>query len=478
MPARRRKPSNAMLYTLIIFVGLFIITTTIAVIYYVRAEDYRTRTTDLQSQIDELANSREQQTKGTIIGTRLSQKSWLGTMVDYLDTTVSIIVGGVPQPTSSEVKVNNASTEFTNALNIVNKHIDIGDPNTTGLIQIVKGLTAELESTKKLQLATQEQLNNLQEEFNSANQANFETEQALLAEKDILHQLVNKIQEDYNDLQVELEQTTEERVKNLMNQLEMERANLKTLNDTLLKTQAQLRMSEDIMRRAQQEVMNIKPPPDREVLAYKFDGRIILVNNQAKTVHINIGSDNHVYRGLTFTVYDRGTSIPRDGKGKAEIEVFDVAKNYSVARIIQKETTRPILYDDIVANLIWDSDKTNVFVIAGDFDLDNNGNIDDNAIDKMKIFIEKWGGRVVDTISIDTDFLVLGQQPLVLEKPTFEELEADPSAMERYENSLERLNNYNDIQARAQDLWIPIFTYERFLYFIGFKTQISRAGAF
>ena len=43
MPVRRRKQSNAMLYTLIIFVGLFIASTTVAVIYYVKAEEHRTK---------------------------------------------------------------------------------------------------------------------------------------------------------------------------------------------------------------------------------------------------------------------------------------------------------------------------------------------------------------------------------------------------------------------------------------------------
>lgn len=477
MPARR-KPSSAMLYTLIIFVGLFIIATTIAVIYYVKAEDYRTRGADLQNQIDELADSREQRTTGTIVGTRPSQKSWLGTMVDYLDTTVSLIVGGVPQPTSAEVKVNNANTKVTNALNLAKEYIDIGDTNSIGLIPTVKRLVAELDNTKNLQLATQEQLNNLQEEFDNVNQANLEKDQILSAEKEELIRQVEQAKENYNQLQALLEQTTEERVKNLMDQLEEERASLKALNDTLLKTQAQLKMSEDMMRRAQQEVMNIKPPPDSEVSAYEPDGKIILINDQTKTVHINIGSNEHVYRGLTFTVYDRGTSIPRDGKGKAEIEVFDVAPTYSAARIMQPEKAKPILLDDIVANLIWDSDKTNVFVIAGDFDLDNDGNIDEKAADKMKVLIEKWGGAVADAVSIDTDFLVLGQQPQVLERPTFEEMEVDPSAMEKYEASLQRLNRYNDVQTRAQGLWIPIFTYDRFLYFIGYKSQIGRAGVF
>ena len=479
MPARRRKQSNAMLYTLITFVGLFIVATTIAVIYYVDAEDKKTRLADIQNQIDDLADSGERNALGTIIGTKASRKSWLGTMVEHLDGTASRIVGGAPETTSAEAKINDVNTKVGNALKSAQEHIDIADANTIGLVQIIGDLTAELDNTIKAKLATQKQLNDLEQKFANANKANSEKEQALQSEKNKLQEQVNQIQADYNDLQVRLEQSTTEQVDTYRNQLEQARANLKALNDILLKTQAELKMSENIMKRAQQEVMDIKPPPDHEVLAHRADGRIILIDDQAKVVHLNIGSNQHVYRGLTFTVYDRSGPIPKDGKGKAEIEVYDVAETYSAARITRSEAKRPILDGDIVANLIWNSDKTNVFVVAGDFDLDNDGNFDSNAIGRIRALIEKWGGRVADTISIDTDFLLLGGQPQVpTQQPTFEELELDPGAMQRYEALLQRLNHYNQLQGQAQALWIPVFRYERFLYFIGYKGQISQAGAF
>ncbi|MFH1882934.1 MAG: hypothetical protein ABIL62_09520 [Planctomycetota bacterium] len=479
MPARRRKQSNAMLYTLITFVGLFIVATTIAVIYYVDAEDKKTRLADIQNQIDDLAESNERNALGTIVGTRASRKSWLGTMVGHLDGTTSRIVGGVPETTSAEAKINDVNTKVGNALKSAQEHIDIAEPNTIGLVQIIGDLTAGLDNTKKAKLATQKQLNDLEQKFANANKANSEKEQVLQSEKNKLQEQVNQIQADYNDLQVRLEQSTTEQVDTYRNQLEQARANLKALNDILLKTQAELKMSEDIMKRAQQEVMDIKPPPDHEALAHRADGKIILIDDQAKVVHLNIGSNQHVYRGLTFTVYDRSGPIPKDGKGKAEIEVYDVAETYSAARITRSEAKRPVLDGDIVANLIWNSDKTNVFVVAGDFDLDNDGNFDSNAIGRIRALIEKWGGRVADTISIDTDFLVLGGLPQVpKQQPTFEELELDPGAMQRYEALLQRLNHYNQLQSQAQALWIPVFRYERFLYFIGYKGQISQAGAF
>jgi len=494
MPARRRKQSNAMLYTLITFVGLFIATTTVAVIYYVKAEEYKTAEADLQRDIDILATDRERQALGTIVGTQQPGKTILGTMVDYFDKTVVMVVGGVAEPNSVEVKVTNSNTDFSNAQELAKEHITIGDPNTTGLIQIVRGLKAELDKTINAKDETQKMLDDLQTRFENADKANFEKEQTLLAEKDKLQQQVADIEQKYNELSALLEQTTGEQVKTLRDQLQQARDDLTALNDQLLDRQKNLNLALDFLEKKlntqvkldealdfmenQERLSKLELDPDREVLAYEPDGKIISIDDQAQVVHLNIGIDDHVYQGLTLTVYDRGTSVPEDGKGKAEIEVFDVAKTYSAARIIQSKLKTPILNGDIVANLIWDTDRTNVFVIAGDFDLDNDGVIDYNGGDKIKTLIEKWGGRVANTISIDTDFIVLGKQPQVLQKPTLDELDIDPRAMEVYNASLQRLDRYNGLRDQAQSLWIPVFTYERFLYFIGYKGHIGQAGAF
>ncbi len=467
-----------MLYTLITFVGLFIATTTVAVIYYVKAEEYRTAEADLDREMNNIATKRERDAWGTIVGTKLPNKTWLGTMVDYFDKTVSLVAGGVAEPTSAEVKVNNSNTVVTNVLELAKQHITIGDPNTTGLIQIVRGLKAELDKTISAKLETQKQLADLQTRFENADKANFEKEQTLLAEKDTLLLQLAEDKQRREELSALLEQTTGEQVKTLRDDLQQASDELNASNDDLLKTREQLKVAQDDLKSEKEKLSKIEPGPNREVLAYEPDGHIILIDDQAQVVHLNIGIDDHVYQGLTLTVYDRGTSIPEDGKGKAEIEVFDVAKTYSAARITQSELKKPILQGDIVANLIWDTDRTNVFVIAGDFDLDNDGIIDYNGADKIRTLIEKWGGKVDNAISIDTDFLVLGKQPQVLQRPTLDELDIDPRAMDVYNASLQRLNRYNGLRDQAQTLWIPVFTYERFLYFIGYKGHIGQAGAF
>ena len=478
MPVGKKRQNNTMLYAMVTFVGLFIVATVVAIIFYIKFEEQRTNAIDLQNQTNELATSSELRKIGTVIGAKQRKKSRLGTMVDYVDETTSLITGQIPEDTSAEVKVSTAKRKTKETLALFKEDLGKTSSNATGLIPAMEKLKAMLDDIKNSEIDTKEQLEKLQKRFDDAMTAGAEKEKTLLEEKEKSQQQLNKIREDYNELKTLMEQTTEQQVHNLMTQLDQERARRNKMNKELLKTQAELKLARDRMRRSQEKLQALVPPPDTEVAAYKADGRIILIDDRAKTVHLSLGSSDQVYRGLTFSVYDKNMPIPKSGEGKAEIEVFDVQKNISVARIIHSNIRKPIVLDDTIANLIWDSDKTNVFVVSGEFDIDDDGEIDYGSAKKIKALIEKWGGQVADEVSIDTDFLVLGKTPLVLRKPTFEQMEVDPMAMEKYENSLQRRINHKEARNQAQALSIPVFNAERFLYFIGYKTQATRAGAF
>ena len=481
MPAGKGQQSNGWLYAAITFIGLFLVALVVAIIFYLKFEDQRTIANDAQRDLNEMVTKSEWRNRGKIIGAKQRRKSYLGTMVDYLDEMAYLIIGGLPEETSAEVKVDTANRKVKDILEpLAQGHLNTAtdDPNTAGLVPIMEKLKTKLDNTTSTALATQEQLKDLQNRFDDAMAVSFEKEQTLLAEKEKYEQQVNDIKQDYNKLEALMRQTSEQQVKTLTGQLDEEKAARRGLRQELLKTQATLKMTEDRMKRAQGELQKIKPLPDIETPAFKPDGKIILIDDQTKIVHLNIGSDDGVYRGLTFSVYDKDMPIPKDGKGKAEIEVFSAGKTFSAARIIRSQRSRPIVSDDIVANLIWDSDKTNVFVVAGEFDLDSDGDIDYDGVDKIKALIEKWGGRVADTVSIETDFLVLGSAPQIRRKPTFEIMEVYPMAMEKYEATLKKLTHYKEVQSQAQVLSVPVFNAERFLYFIGYKAQSDRPGAF
>ncbi|MGA2069848.1 MAG: BRCT domain-containing protein [Sedimentisphaerales bacterium] len=481
MPIGKKSATDSTLYALIAFVFLFIVSATVGVIYYLKFEEQRGLADTAQKRLNEFVSPAEVQKIGALVGAEQPGKTRLKAMTDYLDRTLLLIEPAVSHDASAEVKVNEATAkvkEMVAAVAKQNPELNDVDPNTT-LLQVTEKLTSALQSTMAAETATKGQLAELQNKFDDAMKASMEKEQALLAEKEKFQQQFEKVRAGYDELKTLLEKKTDEQVKDLYGKLDQERTGREETNKQLLKSQAELQMAQDrIQRMLKEDVWPIKPPPDKEVKAFEPDGKIILVDDQENTVQINLGSNDHVYRGLTFAVYDRGQPIPANGKGKAEIEVYNVGDSFSSARILRSDKKNPIVADDIIANLIWSPTKPNTFVVAGDFDLNGDGAPDDYAIAKIRRLVEKWGGKVADSVTVNTDYVILGTPPAVPSKPTMQETERYPNAMEKYERAQERLAGYKQILSQAQALSIPIFNADRFLYFIGYKTQAGNPGAF
>jgi predicted nucleic acid-binding Zn-ribbon protein len=476
MAATRRSQSNAMMYTVLTFVGLFIIATTVAVIYYVKAEDYRTRAQDYQSQLDEMASRGERDRLGALVGAKDRRQSWLGAALEQLDRVVSICVGGVPPQTSAEVKAELSARRAGKAIGSLDSMgipIASEDPNEAGLVRTVERITRRLQDAQTRQADLEEKFARLQRRFDDTVAAASDRQTALEEEKAKYQEQATQIQANYDELKQLMEKTTEEQVQTLMARLNRQKSDNQELNRQMLKTEAQLRLTQERMERLQHDIAKVNPPPDNELTARKPDAKVILVDSSAGVVHLDIGRREGVYQGLRFSVYDRNVPIPRDGRGKAEVEVFSVGENFSGARVLRSETRNPIAVDDIAANLIWDSARSNIFVVAGDFDLNEDGSPELDGEARLKSLVEKWGGKVVEKVSSTTDFLVLGAPPRLLPKPTFDELAIDPMAMEKYNSSIERRDYYKKVQELADVLSIPVFNTERFLHFIGYG---SRAG--
>jgi len=479
-----------MLYTLITFVGLFIIATTVAVIYYVKAEELRTTTQEAQAELNDMATAEEVRTVGALVGAKLPGQSNLGTVLERFDRMTGLVLGTPVQTTSAEVKVSNAVDAVSTLMTQAEPYImlpagdpnaadpNAPDPNEVALTSMMADLLAGLQRTLDEKSAVTLQLQELQQRFNDATALWQQTEQDLTAKVNGYQQQVEEIRTDYDNLKSLLEQNSEQRAANLLKQLEYERTASRQLNQDLLKTRAQLDVAQERLGDALTEVGKVQPQPDQEAAAHTPDGAIILVDDAAGIVHVDLGSDDRVYRGLTFSVYDRASGVPRDGVPKAEVEIFSVAKKTSIARVLSSEKHNPIATHDVVANLIWDTNKVNQFVIAGEFDLNGNGKADYNAQDGIQSLIEKWGGAVTDVVSAKTDFIILGTKPVVSREPTLDDLAIDPTAREKYNAAQRRLAHYNELQQQAQALYIPIFTYERFLHFSGYQSQIGKPGAF
>ena len=479
MPVGKPSQGNMMLYTVLTFVGLFLVAAVCAVFFYVKAEDYKAQRDDMAGQLGKLANDREVRELSKTVGKPLARKTILGTMLTYLDEMVSAVTGELVENATASVRVNGAKMRINEIMAFLGEDASgTYGPDGFDLLQTMTALKSELEAARGAARNMEELLNETHRNIDVAQENWRLEEQRLIEEKDRFQAVADEIQAKYDGLKSLMQQSANDQIRIYMDRLKDAEDKLKRKNVELLKSQAQLAQTDEALQGALGRLEEIKPRPDTEVEAYQPDARIVDIDRQTNVVYLDVGSSDRVYRGLTFSVYDKNVPIPEDGKGKAEIEVFHVSDTVSAARINASSKKNPIVHEDIVANLIWDSKTSNVFVVAGQFDFDRDGRIDRDGKEKVEQLIERWGGRLATEVTINTDFVVLGVPSRSLQKPTRQQVELDPMVEQRYQASVASVQKYDDILSRANTLRVPIFNQSKFMYLIGYESLASKSSPF
>ena len=476
MPAGKRQQSNTVLYTLIIFVGFFILSTVFAVVFYTKSEDYKASLLNLENQINDTVTSTEISKMSTLVGARTSG-SYMNTLISFHDRATQILLGSPVPSTTAEAKLDKMETAVDKCLTLAQPHVALQlDPNT-GLAPILEQLVTAMNTLKTTNDTLAAQFEQERTRYASAIAEAQATENRLAKDKEDYFNQSEQVASNYKSLEDEMNSAADERVANVQSQLNQQRDSARNINQELLKTQAELDQTRNKMGDALDKMAAIEPGPDRAASAYKPDGAIILVDAMAGIVHVNIGSKDHVYKGLTFSVFDKGASIKDEDAFKAEIEVVSMAERYAMARIIKSNPHNPVTIDDTVANLVWSATEPQTFVLAGAFDLDGDGFVDADATDRITSLITGWGGVIEPSVTATTDYIIIGGKPKLPTKPTFEILDTDPLANDRYNAATEKLATYTAVQEKAQALMIPMFEYSKFLYLIGYTGQIGKTGS-
>jgi hypothetical protein len=211
------------------------------------------------------------------------------------------------------------------------------------------------------------------------------------------------------------------------------------------------------------------------------DGRIIRVTG-AGTVYIDLGQGDHIAPGMTFQVFDKNERIPplpadpTDEKnmpqGKGSIEVLRVGAGSSECRVVHATPGQNMIEGDWIENLVYDRNTKYNFLVYGSFDLDQNGVSTPADADVIKRLVTQWGGKLTDKVNADTDFVVLGKEPVV---PNFtrEELN-DPINAARLAEATQLAEQYETVKRQAIELHVPILNQNRFLYFVGYYELAKR----
>jgi hypothetical protein len=455
MPAGKAMQGNTMLYTVLTFVGFFLVAAVCAVFFYVKAEDYKAQRDDMANQLGRLANEREVRELSKIVGKPLSRKTILGTMTTYLDEMVSAVTGELVEDATASVRINGAKMRINETMALLGEDASGAyGPDGIDLLHTITALKSELEATRGAARNMEDLLNETHRNIDVA-QENWRGEESrLIAEKSRFQASADEIQAKYDELKEFMQQSANDQIQIYMDRLKKAENRLKQQNMEQLKTQAQLAKTDEALQGALTKLEEIKPRPDTAVAAYEPDARIVDIDRQTNVVYLDIGSSDHVYRGLTF----------------------HVTESVSAARINMSSRKNPIVHEDIVANLIWDSKTSNMLVVAGDFDFDLDGRLDRDGKDKIERLVERWGGHLAEEVTINTDFVVLGVAPRPLEKPSREQVEIDPMIEQRYLASVSSVEAYDDILSRANTLGVPIFNQNKFMYLIGYESLASKSS--
>lgn len=478
MPAGKRQQDSTMI-TLVIFGALFLIAAVVAVWSYSNSEGYKTRLNELQLRFNELASSSEAAQVTGLIGNRQAGQTWLGALLDYHNQLFLLILGAPLDSTSAEIRTSTAQKRIAELVQSAQVVLGSGqlDPNM-GLVPLQTRLVEALSAQKEANLGLEKQLNALQTRLDDVTNASKQKEQDLQNQIEQLRQLAfeaNRKAEEYREL---LNQSSEDRARTLSIKLEEQRQRAEQLESELSGLRAEMNVMGQKLELALDKVRRIAPEPNRAAELLRPDGRITVVDDHGGVVYINLGSNDRVYMGLRFAVYDGAGAVPPDGKGKAEIEVFKIMPDTSVARIVSRDPKRPIVIDDIVVNIIWDKDKIYKFALVGQFDINKDGKPDPDGLELISQLLTKWGAETTGDISPFLDALIIGQAPYVPPQPTAQQRQQDPLAQERYEAAHREYEHYRTIQQQAVRLMIPIIPYENFLYLIGHKGKALVPDAF
>jgi hypothetical protein len=244
-----------------------------------------------------------------------------------------------------------------------------------------------------------------------------------------------------------------------------EKSRLVTANDRL--QQENIALRDQVARLRGEGGQDRIMPLDEAALV---DGTIDRVDSAVNEVVLSIGRNQKAILGMTFAVYSSPTDIREDEttgeypEGKAVLEIVRVEDGFSRARVVRSSAGNPIIRGDVIANAAYDPKKTYKFMVEGLFDTNGDGRESRYERDELAALIERWGGTVVDEITGDLDFMVLGAKPVLPPAPA---VGAPIAVINEYNRLGREIQRYEELQLAAEATSVPLLNANRLQTLIG-----------
>ena len=203
------------------------------------------------------------------------------------------------------------------------------------------------------------------------------------------------------------------------------------------------------------------------------DGTVVGTNLANNEVFISLGREDRVPNGITFQVFNAETRVQPDEEGnipdgKATIEVIRLDRDTSVARILRSRRGDAIIPGDIIVNTVYDPDTRYEFVVFGDFDVNNDFVATPQETDDIRAIIREWGGDITDELGGTTDYVVLGERPVLPPEPRSD----DPTpVVQRYAEARAAQLRYDELLEKATATHIPVLNQNRLFNLTGIRDR-------
>jgi hypothetical protein len=461
---------NSPPYPLIIFVVLWVISTALAVFFYMGQSklEAQIRETD-QQRIDAIGNDTK------ILNQVLSDRtdpnaSALATENKWVND-LKHAIGAENQNVATITDPNNGTVATAVAA--------AGGNKGQSLLGALEALGSELRTQKEAVASLNASVNQLKQQA-EASKANYESAIAAAQKTASDFQAQNTtLLGQASALRTSNEEAAtknEAALTQLREQAEADRRNY------LLQIE---QLNNEIARRDQlvsvlrQQLANNRSDKGTNVGA-EPDGTVVRAAPGSNEVYINLGRRDRVVAGLTFAVYDSRLGVrfgsDADAAGKGGLEVIDVSETESLCRVTHTTRGQNIQAGDIIANPVYHQDRSRTFrfVVAGDFDLDGDGVATAGERQRLEQMISHWGGTIEPNVTTQTDFLVVGARPnSPAARPGGEGAATQPGSVDAARGQIQQ--SYDDVVVEAKRSSVPILNQNRFLAMIGYyNTTIVR----
>jgi len=195
--------------------------------------------------------------------------------------------------------------------------------------------------------------------------------------------------------------------------------------------------------------------------AMSINGKIIKMAVQGQVAYGDLGKKDGILLGLPFSIISPTEVGKAKPEPKAQCRVVKIMEDSCELRIYEIKSDNPVIEGDLLYNPVYDRTRRLHFMLVGKMDMENRGT---DETEQLKGLIAEFGGKIDPTLTVQTDFLIIGETPPVEAAPA---AGASPMERQRYEESRKKYLEYTEAKAQAENFSIPMLSLNRFIGLMG-----------